>query len=93
MPASLNFYRPADSETRPEYFGAIISGPPHVLHYQVQPGEDGTPNWAFWQVQTLSEAQFWALEHTRAPYELPYLIDQAAFLGLLKTFILPPLPL
>lgn len=93
MPATLNFYRSPDSETRPEYFGAVVSGPPHALHYQVQLSNDGTPNWALWQVGALSQGRFWALEQTHAPYEPPYPIDQAAFLGLLKTFILPPLPL
>lgn len=91
MPASLSFYLSADSETCPEYFGAVMSGPPHALHHQVQLGDDGTPNWAHRQVDVLSEAQFWALEHTHVPYKSPYPIDRVAFLGLLKTFILPPL--
>lgn len=93
MSATLSFYRSADSETRPEYFGAVVSGPPHVLHYRVQLSDGGTPDWGLWQVEALSEGQFWALEQTHAPYEPPYPIERAAFLGLLKTFILPPLPL
>jgi len=93
LPAALNFYRSADFETRPEYFGAVVSGPSRARHYQVQPGHDGTPNWSLWQVEVLNEAEFWAHEQAHVPYEPPYPIDQAAFLELLKAYILPPLPL
>lgn len=93
MPATLLFYRSADSETHPEYFGAIISGPPYARHYQVQLDGEGVPNRQRWLVRALSREEFGTLEQTHVPYEPPYPIDQAAFLGLLKTFILPPLPL
>ena len=93
VPATLIFYRSADSETYPEYFGAVTSGPPHAQHYQVKRQEDGTPDWQHWTVQALTRDQFDVLETTCSPYEPPYPITQPAFLALLKTFVLPPLPL
>lgn len=93
MPATLLFYRAADSDTRPEYFGAVPDGSLPAVHYQVQLGDDGLPDFTRWTVERLGEARFWSLEHTRPPYAPPCPIDQAEFLGLLKTFILPPLPL
>ncbi len=93
MPATLLFYRSADSETQPEYFGAVTSGPPHALHYQVQRDDEGVLDWQCWWVQALAKGQFDTLERTHVPYEPPDPVDQAAFLGLLKACILPPLPL
>ncbi len=93
MPATLLFYRSTDSETHPEYFGAVTSGSPYARHYQVVVQDDGTADWQRWAVQTLTCEQFDALETTHSPYEPPYPIEQPEFLALLKTFILPPLPL
>ena len=93
MPATLLSYRSADSETHPEYFGAVTSGPPYAQHYQVERREDGAPDWQRWSVCALTREQFDALETTEPPYEPPYPLEQPAFLQLLKTFVLPPLPL
>ena len=91
MPATLLFYRSVDSETHPEYFGAVTFGLPYAQHYQVKRRESGAPDWQRWSVQALTRDQFDALETTEPPYEPPYPID--AFLQLLKAFVLPPLPL
>ncbi len=93
VPATLIFYRSADSETQPEYFGVVTFGLPYAHHYQVEWREGGTPDWQRWSVQALSCDQFDALETTQFPYEPPYPIEQITFLQLLKTFALPPLPL
>lgn len=92
-PATLLFYLSADPETYPEYFGAVTSGPPHAQHYQVKRQEDGTPDLQRWSVRALTREEFNSLETTCSPYEPPYPIEQLEFLALLKTFILPPLPL
>ena len=44
MPATLLFCRAADADTRPEYFGAVPDGCLPAVHYQVQLGEDGLPD-------------------------------------------------
>ena len=93
MPATLLLYRAADSETHPEYFGAVSSGPPHAHHYQVCLGADNLPDFTCWQLERSDEARFRGLEHTLPPYAPPYPTEQREFLGLLKTSILPPLPL
>lgn len=92
MAASLTFYRAAGSETQPEYFGATVSDET-VVHFQVQSGPDGVSTWDAWTRTKLNREQFWALENTQPPFAPPYPIEQQAFLLLLKTFILPPLPL
>ena len=93
MAASLLFYRSRDSEDEPAYFGAILSGKPYAIHYQMQLKNDGTFDLERWTAEHLSRDGVADISATRPPFEEPWPIDSPTFFKLLQRYILPPLPL
>lgn len=92
MAVSFLFYRSRDSEAEPAYFGAILSGNPYAIHYQMQLKDDGLFDLERWTVEHMSRDEVEQIGKTRPPFEELWPIDSPEFFRLLQRYVLPPLP-